>query len=124
MKMRFKKSERLCAQKQIDELFLKGETFFVYPLKLYAMPDEQKQILISVPKRMQKKAVDRNLIKRRIRESYRTQLSDFEIDNSFRMALVYCSKKEESQEHIQKAVAGLLKQLSDSNIKNSSSHAL
>ncbi|MGB0427427.1 MAG: ribonuclease P protein component [Flavobacteriales bacterium] len=117
MKLRFKKSERLCAQKQIDELFLKGETFFVYPLKLYAMPDEQKKLLISVPKRMQKKAVDRNLIKRRIRESYRTQKLDFELDNSFRMALVYCSKQQESQEHIRKAVAGLLTQLSDSNTK-------
>jgi ribonuclease P protein component len=57
-------------------LFAEGHSFFIYPLKVVWMEaitdnDSPSQLLISVPKRNFKRAVDRNLIKRQIRESFR-----------------------------------------------------
>ncbi len=72
----FNKSERLSSQKNIQELFKKGSSFFIYPYKIIYLQQEGAgeglaQILISVPKKNFKKAVDRNLIRRRIKEAYR-----------------------------------------------------
>ena len=72
----FKKEERLCSKKLIDELFHSGSSFLLYPFKVvwlkHPIPtDGPVQIVINVPKRRFKKAVHRNLIKRRIREVYR-----------------------------------------------------
>lgn len=75
--VRFKKSERLSREKWIKELFEMGSSFYLYPFKvLYAASPDQKlphQVLISVSSRNFKRAVDRNLIKRRVREAYRLQ---------------------------------------------------
>jgi len=72
---KFPKRERLTNKKLIGELFEKGSSFYVHPLKVLHRKLETKgehpQILITVPKRQFKRAVDRNLIKRRIRESFR-----------------------------------------------------
>jgi ribonuclease P protein component len=76
----FKKEERLCSKKLIEELFHNGSSFLLYPFRIvwliYPLPlDVPVQVLINVPKRRFKKAVDRNLIKRRIREVYRLHKS-------------------------------------------------
>ena len=79
MKFTFPKSERLTQKKIIDSLFQKDSQIvsqrFFYPFRvLYRASDlksDSPQILISVPKRKFKKAVDRNVIKRRTREAYR-----------------------------------------------------
>jgi|WetSurMetagenome_2_1015567.scaffolds.fasta_scaffold806435_2 ribonuclease P protein component len=72
----FKKKERLCHYNSIDKLFAEGHSFFVHPLKVIWIEfktgnESPAQLLISVPKRNFKHAVDRNLIKRQIREAYR-----------------------------------------------------
>ena len=73
----FPKEEHLCRKKLIDELFGKqGSSFGVYPLRIVwiksAAPTlAPPQVLISVSKRTFKRAVDRNWIKRLIREAYR-----------------------------------------------------
>ncbi|NVO03405.1 MAG: ribonuclease P protein component [Bacteroidetes bacterium] len=72
----FKKSERLCSQKLITELFSKGKSFYINPFKVVWHSTElavgtPSQLLISVSKRNFKKAVDRNKVKRLIRESFR-----------------------------------------------------
>lgn len=73
------KAERLSKEKLIKELFDKGSSFYLYPFKILylANPDKRDeavhQLLITVSSRQFKRAVDRNLIKRRIREAYRLQ---------------------------------------------------
>lgn len=74
----FTKEERLCSKKLLTELFNNGSSFLFYPFRITWLihPSPQKypaQIVISVPKRRFKKSVDRNLIKRRIKEAYRLQ---------------------------------------------------
>ena len=72
----FKKEERLCNKKLIDGLFHNGSSFLCYPFKaqwqfIDAPQQFPVQILLSVSKKRFKRAVDRNLIKRRMREAYR-----------------------------------------------------
>ena len=80
MKHTFSKAERLSSKKIIDKLFEKGSektnSVFLYPFRVVYLSEpnpenELTSIIISVSKRSFKKAVDRNLIKRRIREAYR-----------------------------------------------------
>ena len=72
----FSKQERLCGSKLIDRLFSEGKRqISVFPIRLvWLLADdiEGVQILISAPKRNFHHAVDRNRIKRQIREFYRT----------------------------------------------------
>jgi ribonuclease P protein component len=77
----FNKEERLCNVKLIDKLYHNGSSFLVYPFRILWMPAVTDsvfpvQVLISVPKKRFKRAVDRNLLKRRIREIYRLQKSE------------------------------------------------
>ena len=73
----FPKEEHLCRKKLIEELFSKqSSSFGVYPLRIVwikavAPISTPPQVLISVSKRTFKRAVDRNRLKRLIREAYR-----------------------------------------------------
>jgi ribonuclease P protein component len=72
----FKKEEKLCSQKIIGEIFLSGTSFLCYPLKVVWKEEVFTtpfpiQIVFSVPKRLFKRAHDRNLLKRQLREVYR-----------------------------------------------------
>ena len=72
----FKKEERLCDKSLIDELYHSGSSFLCYPFKVswLLVPHPEPvctQILFSVAKKRFKKAVDRNVVKRRMREVYR-----------------------------------------------------
>ena len=71
----FKKEERLCSTKLLDKLFHSGSSFLLYPFRVTWIPTTEQdalvQVVIQVSKRRYKRAVDRNLIKRRIRELYR-----------------------------------------------------
>lgn len=70
------KSERLCGLKAVGKLFQTGKSASAGCLRckfLLRRDGEPSRIVVSVPKRSFKRAVKRNLLKRRIRESYRRQ---------------------------------------------------
>ncbi len=75
----FSKNERLSSKIIIDELFAKGKSFNNFPFKIIWMELPQvathSQVLFSVPKRLYKRAVDRNRMKRLMREAYRKNKS-------------------------------------------------
>lgn len=70
------KRERLCGKKAVEALFGQGKCLSEGCLRLrYRERDDEEpaRMMVSVPKRHFKRAVKRNLLKRRIRESYRRQ---------------------------------------------------
>lgn len=78
IKNTFKKSERLCKRTDIEFLLNKGQSFNRFPLRVTYVKQTVTtpialRIAISVPKRRIRKAVDRNRIKRLIREAFRLQ---------------------------------------------------
>ena len=121
----FKKEERLCNKKLIDELFHKGSSFLCYPFKAsWLMVDDAvqtvpAQILISVSKRRYKHAVDMNTVKRRLREVYRLNKQQHFYDllatsnKKIILSIGYIGKQIESSELFDKKMVKLLKQLSE-----------
>jgi len=76
MQQTYNREERLKKKKLIEQLFNDGKSLSVFPIKLVYLETEHKgpyklQASVSVAKRNFKKAVDRNHIKRLLREVYR-----------------------------------------------------
>ena len=95
------KLERLKGHTKIRFLFNAGEKFKVFPLTIIYLFEERKELTqdttplkmgVAVGTRNFKKAVDRNLLKRRIREAYRIQntaLKQQLLASSFKLSLFY-----------------------------------
>jgi ribonuclease P protein component len=115
----FKKIERLCSKKAIDELFAKGSSKTQFPFKLIFQPAEFEsefpaRAMFVVPKKKHKRANKRNDIKRRMREVYRLhkhllyeQLKDRKIDLMF----ICLSNEELSYQEIEKSMLALMETL-------------
>ena len=97
-KFSFRKEERLSREKHIQELFDKGSSFYLFPFKVFfkSHPDASHpvhQVLISASSRNFKKAADRNLLKRRMREAYRLQKHTLPLAPRLMVAIVYAHKE-------------------------------
>lgn len=75
MSLRFPRGERLKSKKRIQQLFEEGSFIVDFPIKLLYLDasglEVATKMAVSVPKKNFKRAVDRNRIKRLLRESYR-----------------------------------------------------
>jgi ribonuclease P protein component len=73
----FSKQERIYYRNDFQKLLSEGKSFYLYPFKCIYLWKEATafsgKIAISVSKKKFKRAVDRNKIKRLIRESYRLE---------------------------------------------------
>jgi len=95
---RFRKEERLNKEKDIQELFKKGSSFYLYPFKVLLLPNPNQdhpvhQVIISVSVRNFKRAVDRNLIKRRTREAYRLNKQQIPGSKKLLIAYIYTARE-------------------------------
>jgi ribonuclease P protein component len=94
-----RKPERLSSQKIIQSVFSKGKSFSHHPfvIKYIGLPESESkhhQILISVAKRNFKRAVDRNRLKRQIREAYRLNKHIIaDLPHKYAIAYIYTFKK-------------------------------
>ena len=110
-KLFFRKKSKLKSVKLIEKLFKEGKAYKSYPIKVIYLPlgeIETSKVGVSVPKKLFKKAVDRNRIKRLIRESYR--LNQFELKKSYAIMFIYISGKEMDFDKIEKCIIQLLNQ--------------
>jgi ribonuclease P protein component len=97
MDSRFRKEERLKSNLAIQALLKKGRSLSSFPLKIFWIITEDPsqefpvRVAVSVPRKKFRSAVDRNLLKRRIRESYRQNkhsLYDFLMQSDLKISMV------------------------------------
>ena len=122
----FPKHSKLCGQERITALYKSGHRFVAWPLRVTWMPAEDTQILVWAPKSLFKHAVDRNHLRRLMREAYRLnqhllqaqpvlQRSDPTGEagqRSYLIAFNYIDKERQPYAVIEKAVCKALKKIS------------
>jgi len=139
MKATFPKSERLCSKLEIEHLFANGISnrfgdFTARFVRLHVAGGENTagadvssvpKILISVPKRYQKRSVDRNRTKRLIREVFRKNKHilngnvetghapslQHNIGNIQTLAIIYTSPKIPDYTHVENQLPKLLEKI-------------
>jgi len=119
----FNKEERLCSRKLIDLLFKDGSSFLLYPYRVsYLFTDTSNdypvQVVINASKKRFKRAVDRNLIKRRAREAYRLQKEEHlyalipKSERLLLLSLQFVGKQIYDYSFFEKKMAAVFKKLS------------
>ena len=96
-------------ERQILSLLKTGQILFRYPLKVHFQEGEG-DFGVSVPKRHFKRAVKRNLLKRRVREAYRLNVARLG-GRSYDIFIYYIGKQVEDYERIDKSLAQVLDDL-------------
>ncbi|UZO81823.1 ribonuclease P protein component [Aquimarina sp. ERC-38] len=115
MKATFSKKEKLKSTKEIELLFQEGQSLKKFPVLLvYRESSDGKEIgikaAVSVSKKKFKRAVDRNRIKRLLREAYRLQKAEVlnECTRSYSLMLIYIGKEMPDYHFLSKKINFLL----------------
>jgi ribonuclease P protein component len=118
---RFKKNERLRSQKVIGALFAQGQVVIKYPFRAVFLVSANNgfppaEVMMSVSKKRFKRANQRHLIRRRMKEAYRLQKSKLYISLNqmnihLAVALIYLPKEESDYLTIYKNMGKLFDKL-------------
>jgi ribonuclease P protein component len=119
----FSKSEHLCGEKRINRLFINGDAFISYPLRVVYLIEpktdtESASVLVSVSKKRFKRAINRNRLKRLIREAYRLNkqiLTEKLIEKELQIhiAFSYVSDEEMNFANVEKKMKVTLEKLTE-----------
>lgn len=128
-RMSIARKNRLKSRMLIDQLMNEGDRLKEFPLRLIYKSIEEPakshlQLAVSVPKRLHKHAVARNLLKRRIRESWRLNVQSLdrtleEAEVSLAVMIIYMSNETLTTADLQDKIILLLERL-EKNIANPS----
>lgn len=131
MDFKFPKDEKLKSKTLIGNMFREGKAVSKYPLKLvYIATDLPKEVAIqagfSVPKRFFKHAVDRNKIKRFLREAYRFEKHRIaeETSENYAFMILYTGKEMPNYDFIKQKMQHLLEKFIQKELENRSNEAL
>lgn len=116
MRNTFRKEEKLKKKNLITELFATGKSASVFPLKMIYLENDHDspfkvQAGVSVSKRNFKSAVDRNRIKRLMRESYRKNKYLIYNDDDTKkhiLMFIYQAKSEVSSQKMEEKMIDLI----------------
>lgn len=118
-----KKDERIHLREELQYLFKTAEVIHLYPFRVlhctYSSKEENFNVLkmgVSAPKKRFKKAVDRNLLKRRIREAYRLNRNELKLSlnnnkGTLLLLFIYIGKEAESYAIIEEKIILILQKL-------------
>ncbi len=121
----FKKRERMVSLKLIESLFGGGcsQSVAAFPLRAVYMLAERHsdgtpvQLLISVPKKRFKHAVDRNRVKRQVREAYRQHkdllYQTVPEDQCLLLAFIWLSDDHWPSKEVEERVTSLMRRISE-----------
>lgn len=122
-RLTFSKEEKLKSKKTIEMLFNKGKAFNAYPIRVVYLPKQNIEntrinVGVSVPKKNIRLAVNRNLIKRRMREAYRLNNQALKLqlknqDNGLDIMFLYMSKQILSYKEIEEKIKVILTRLTE-----------
>ena len=114
------KSERLHGKSKISALMSRGRWGFTSSLKYCFLKNDEtnddgilsqpNSIIVSVPKRLFKRAVKRNLLKRRLREAYRIQ-KDLLPPKGYSILFLYNTKEVLEYAAVREQVASVLQKI-------------
>ena len=118
MNKSFPKTQKLKSAKTIENLFAEGKTFSKFPIKIFFLPKPEiakTLAAFAVPKRNFKSAVDRNRVKRQLREAYRANKYIIEEINGkkFVLLFMYLGKMKPKYGELEKTMLKLLNKLAD-----------
>ena len=108
------KEERLCGKRAISALMAGGRWGSCMGLKFCCLRNTGEsvdRIMTTVPKRLFKRAVKRNLLKRRLREAWRTQKHLFTAEGGTDIMFLYNTQEIMSSEQVAEAVRGIISQI-------------
>ncbi len=123
---KYPKSEKLCSRKILEQLVKSKNIISVFPLKVYWLQTDLPegmpvQSAVSVAKRKFKRAVHRNLLKRRMREAFR--LNKFVLYEHLRnsnkqiaLLIVYSDVKILQYKYIEQAMTEIIAKLNELNL--------
>ena len=120
----FPKQERLCGQLRIKQLYQEGRHFVCWPLRVtYRLSeDDTTQVVLWAPKSIFKHAVDRNRMRRLMREAYRLNkhiLEETCPDKHYQLAMNYIDREQQPYPIIEKAMRKTMKRLAGAGSENS-----